>query len=207
MDKRGIFEDIEKHLLNDEKPSDYLNDLKEKGVLDQKPFNKVKDLEGVEQSKKHHPEGNVWIHTMMVVDEGAKLREKVKDKKAFMWCLLLHDLGKLRTTKLRNGRWTSYDHDKVGEGESREFLSDFTEDEKFIDKVSKLTRYHMHLLYIKNKLPYADIEGMKKYTNAEELSLVFLSDRLGRGDLTDWERRKINEEVDKFREQYKKVVV
>lgn len=207
MNKKDIYEDIEKHLLEDQKPSDYLNGLKEKGLLDENPFNKVKGLEKIEQSPKHHPEGNVWIHTMMVVDEGAKVREKVKDKKAFMWCLLLHDLGKLSTTSFRKGRWTSYDHDKVGEDENRRFLSEFSDDEKFINKVSKLTRYHMHLLYIMNKMPYSDIEGMKRYTDAEELAMVFLSDRLGRGGLTNKDIEEVKQEVNEFRDRYKKVAV
>jgi putative nucleotidyltransferase with HDIG domain len=202
MDENELYREIEKHLLDDKKPSDFLNELKEKNLLDEFPFKKIKNLEDIQQSAKHHPEGNVWVHTMMVVDEGAKLRDKVKDKRVFMWCLLLHDLGKVTTTKLRRGRWTSYDHDKVGEEEGREFLRHFTDDEEFISKVSKLIRYHMHLLYIMNKMPYADIKGMETYTDVYDLSMVFLSDRLGRGGLTNEDIEEVREQVKKFREQY-----
>ena len=172
--------------------------------LDEVPFIGLKKLEEIQQSPKHHPEGNVWVHTMMVVDEGAKHRDEVEDKRALMWTLLLHDIGKVKATKLKKGRWISYDHDKVGEIDAREFLEYFTKDEIFINKVAKLTRYHMHLLYIINKLPYADIEGMLKWTDIKELSIVFISDRLGRGDVSYKEKEEIMREIKSFKKNYSK---
>lgn len=200
MDSMKLFKEIENHLLMDEKPSLYLNEIKNKGLLDEEPFSNLKKLEDMQQSVKHHPEGNVWIHTMMVVDEGVKYREKVHDKKAFMWCLLLHDIGKVKTTRLRKGRWTSYDHDKVGEREGKLFLDYFIDDEEFKIKVSKLIRYHMHLLYIMNELPFADMDGLRKSVDINDISYVFLSDRFGRGNLSEDDRIKVKKEVEKFRE-------
>lgn len=202
MNKIELFKKIEKHLLEDEKPSIYLNKIKEDGDMELAPFSILKKLEEAQQSEKHHPEGNVWIHTMMVVDEGVKYRDKVSDKKAFMWGLLLHDIGKIKTTRLRKGRWTSYDHDKVGEEEGRKFLKEIINDNKFIEKVCVVIRYHMHLLYIMNKLPFADIRGMRERSNLEDLGYVFLSDRLGRGGLTESDIREIKNEVEKFRIKY-----
>lgn len=204
MEDSKLFCDIEEHLLQDKKPSIYLEKLKEEGFLNEKPYIGLKKLENVMQSPKHHPEGDVWVHTMMVVDEGAKHREEVEDKSALMWTLLLHDIGKVKATKLKKGRWVSYDHDKVGEVEARGFLEYFTKDEKFINKVVKLIRYHMHLLYIINKLPYGDIPGMIKFTDIQELSVVFISDRLGRGDVTYEEREEIMREIKNFKKNYSK---
>ncbi|MEO2508312.1 HD domain-containing protein [Clostridium paraputrificum] len=198
------FNEIEKHLLEDEKPSIYLNELKTSGELSVEPFNWLISLEKIEQSPKHHPEGDVWAHTMMVVDKGSSYRDYVEDKKVFMWALLLHDLGKRSTTKLRNGRWTSYDHDKVGRKDSYDFLSCFNLDEEFKTKVSILVRYHMHLLFIMNKLPYGDIKGMKKEANLHDLSYVFLSDRLGRGGMDKEEIEKVEKEVELFRNKFLK---
>lgn len=200
MDSMKLFKEIENHLLMDEKPSLYLNEIKNKGLLDEEPFSNLKKLEDMQQSAKHHPEGNVWIHTMMVVDEGVKYREKVHDKKAFMWCLLLHDIGKVKTTRLRKGRWTSYDHDKVGEREGKLFLDYFIDDEEFKIRVSKLIRYHMHLLYIMNELPFADMDGLRKSVDINDISYVFLSDRFGRGNLSEDDKIKVKKEVEKFRE-------
>lgn len=200
MNDIKLFKEIEQHLLKDEKPSLFLNKIKDNGLLNHKPFRELKKLEEMQQSPKHHPEGNVWIHTMMVVDEGAKYREKVNDRRAFMWCLLLHDIGKIKTTKLRKGRWTSYNHDKVGEEDGMLFLNNFIQDKEFKNKVCKMIRYHMHLLYIMNKLPFADMQGLKKNVDINDISYVFLSDRFGRENLTNEDKIKIKKEVDKFRE-------
>lgn len=202
MNINEIFLNIEEHLLKDNKPSIYLNNLKFNGELDETPFYMLKRLEKVDQSPKHHPEGNVWNHTMMVIDNGAKYRDKADDKRAFMWALLLHDIGKFNTTKLRNGRLTSYDHDKEGEKEGKDFLKYFTSDKKFIEKVTKLIRYHMHLLFLTNNLPYADKKGIGKSVNINDISLVFLSDRLGRGGVDEVEARKVKNDVEKFFKEY-----
>ncbi|WP_291670061.1 HD domain-containing protein [Clostridium sp.] len=204
MKLQDKFNEIEKHLLEDDKPSSYLNELKTSGELSVEPFNWLISLEKIEQSPKHHPEGDVWVHTMMVVDKGSSYRDYVEDKKVFMWALLLHDLGKRSTTKLRNGRWTSYDHDKVGRKDAYDFLSYFNLSEEFKGKVSILVRYHMHLLFIMNKLPYGDIKGMKTEANLHDLSYVFLSDRLGRGGMNKEEIEKVENEVDLFRKKFLK---
>ena len=202
MNLLQIFNNIQSHLLEDEKPSIYLCEIKDKGYLDDIPFCHIKNLQKIEQSPKHHPEGNVWIHTMMVVDTGAKYRHKAKDKIAFMWTLLLHDIGKISTTKLRKGRITSYDHDKVGEKEVLDFLSYFNVDSDFAYNVSKLVRYHMHLLFIYNNLPYGDIEGLLREVDINDIALVFLSDRLGRGGLSKKDEEKVVKQVKDFYDEY-----
>ncbi|MGG7176242.1 HD domain-containing protein [Clostridium paraputrificum] len=204
MNIKELFLEVEDHLLKDEKPSVYLNEAKNKGLFDAVPFLWLKNLEKVDQSPKHHPEGNVWIHTMMVVDKGAKERKDSRDKRALMWALLLHDIGKAKTTKLRKGRLTSYDHDKVGEEEGRKFLKFFIDDNNFIDKVVKLIRYHMHLLFISKNMPYGDIEGMKKEADLHELAIVFASDRLGRGGIDKKEKEEVEMEITKFKYKYNK---
>ena len=180
MDLHDIYLDIENHLLNDEKPSDYLNEIYNNELFKEMPFNTLYKLKKVEQSPKYHPEGNVWNHTMMVVDEAAKVKLKSKNLKVFMWASLLHDIGKPSTTKIRNGRITSYDHDKVGERLVKEFLLHFTDDNKFINEVCGLVRYHMHILYVVNNLPYKDMKGMRESTDINEVALIGLCDRMGR---------------------------
>lgn len=106
------FDEITKHLMNDISPSVYFNNMDRE--LEAYPLNMLAKLKHVEQSKKHHPEGNVWNHTMMVVDEAAKIREHCNNSMVVMWASLLHDIGKPDTTKVRKGRITSYDHDIVG---------------------------------------------------------------------------------------------
>jgi len=115
-----------------------------------------------------------------VTNEASKVKDKSKDPKVFMWAALLHDIGKPLTTRTRKGKITSYDHDKVVAELANEFLSEFTDDKDFIEKVSALIRYHMHILYVHKDLPFADIKGMREQTDIDEVALLGLCDRLGR---------------------------
>lgn len=201
MTDKEIFLNIEEHLLNDDKPSTYLEEVARFHILDKYPFSMIKDLEDVGQNPKFHPEGSVLIHTKMVVDEGAKNREKSKNKRVFMWALLLHDIGKKPTTKLRKGRLTSYDHDIVGANMVREFLAYFNEDEEFISQVRGLVRWHMQSLFVTKDMKFQNIGGMLEDVDINEIVLVSLSDRLGRGGLDDEEIKNTIVQVNKFKEK------
>ena len=193
------FLEIEKHLLNDEKPSIYLNEQVENGDFDEYPLSMIKDLLTVEQNPIYHPEGNVFIHAMMVVGEGATVRERSKDKKAFMWALLLHDLGKKPTTKLRKGKLTSYNHDTVGAKMAREFLEYFNQDEVFINKVISLVRWHMQILFVTKNSRFQNIKQMLEDVDVDEMILVSRCDRLGRGNLNKLKREETLKEVENFK--------
>ncbi len=175
--KQQFYLDIENHLMTDEKPSKYLN---YDNLFTEYPFTMIGDLKNAEQSPVYHPEGNVWEHTMLVVDEAAKRKSESSNERVFMWTALLHDIGKPSTTKLRNGKITSYDHDKVGADLSRKFLAEFNEDSAFIEKVSALIRWHMQVLHVVKSLRFADIDGMKKETSVYDVALLGLCDRMGR---------------------------
>jgi len=175
-----LYNDIEWHLIEDAKPSDYLNGLYEEPLFVEFPFTLIYPLKSTVQSPEHHPEGNVWNHTLLVVDEAAELKVKSRNAPVLMWAAFLHDIGKPPTTRTRRGKITSYDHDKVGAALSREFLQAFTENEKFIDEVSQLIKYHMQILYVVKDMPYADIKGMKLETDIKELALLGFCNRLGR---------------------------
>jgi putative nucleotidyltransferase with HDIG domain len=175
-----LFELIETHILKDEKPSDFLSSIAGGQDFQKYPFSLLLDLKGAEQSPVYHPEGNVWNHTMLVVDQAAERRNQSKDAKSFMWAALLHDIGKPATTRKRKGKITSYDHDKAGAKLAREFLSLFSEDKPFIDRVCTLILFHMQILYVVKGLPYADIQGMRAFGDIDEIALLGLCDRLGR---------------------------
>lgn len=185
-----LYSEIAKHLLEDNKPSVYLNEIYDSPLFLKYPFKLLYDLRKAEQSLKHHPEGNVWNHTLLVVDEASKRKGKSKNEVVFMWSALLHDIGKPSTTKSRKGKITSYDHDKAGAKLAREFLCCFTEDENFINDVCQLVYYHMHILFVVNRLPFGDIEGMKRNTDVSEVALLGLCDRLGRGKVNKTDEEK-----------------
>ncbi|MFB0920074.1 MAG: HDIG domain-containing protein [Oscillospiraceae bacterium] len=175
-----LFEEINKHLLEDEKPSVFLNAIYNESLFSEYPFEMLFCLKGVEQSPVHHPEGNVWNHTLLVVDEAANLKGRSKNQTVFMWAALLHDIGKASTTQVRRDKITAYDHDKAGQELSKAFLSVFSDDEKFINEVSQLVRYHMQILFVVNDMSFADIGGMRRNTDINEIALLGLCDRIGR---------------------------
>lgn len=97
------------------------------------------------QSPVHHPEGSVFSHTMMVVDEAAKLRTGDKERDlVLMYGALLHDAGKPLTTEVHDdGRITSYEHDRKGVEPAREFLLRLKVSLQLVDKVALMVKHHM----------------------------------------------------------------
>lgn len=189
-----LFHSVGDHLLKDAMPSDYLERIVKHSEFNRYPWNMLLELKKTEQSKVHHPEGNVWNHTLLVVDQAARHRAESKDPFVFMWAALLHDIGKPDTTKIRKGRITAYNHDKVGAHLSKDFLITFSTDNKFIDHVSALVKYHMQVLYVLKDLPYQDIKGMSRDTDIYEVALLGLCDRLGRKgacEIEEEENRKL----------------
>lgn len=179
---KELFNEINSHLMTDEKPSIFLNSLLSSEAFNKEyPFTMLSGLQNIEQSPKYHPEGNVWIHTTMVVDNAAIRKSQSTDPSAFMWAALLHDTGKADTTRVRRCKITSYNHEKLGEKLTADFLKEFIDDADFISKVAALVRWHMQLLHIVKASPYAQLDKMKGQVNAKELALLGLCDRLGRG--------------------------
>lgn len=175
-----LFEKIDKCLLKDERPSIRIRELSKERSFMLFPFSMLLKLEKTQQSPKHHPEGNVWNHTMMVVDKASEMKSRSSSPRVLLWAAFLHDLGKPETTKIRNGRITAYDHDKVGSELAEIFLKELTDDEDFIERVKWLVRYHMQILYVVKGLPYQDVAGIKAHTDVEEAALLGYCNRLGR---------------------------
>ncbi|MDR3583875.1 MAG: HDIG domain-containing protein [Desulfosporosinus sp.] len=192
------FIEFDAHLMNDKKPSNYFLELSKTGIFEVKyPYTLLGDLMKVPQSPKHHPEGSAWNHTMLVLDNAGEIKHLSQNPKVLMWSALLHDLGKASTTKLTKGRITSYDHDKLGERLAEKFLKELTGDDEFIKQVSKMVRWHMQILFVTKGLPFADIRKMASEVSIDEVALLGLCDRLGRGNMT----------LDKRLEEEKSIVI
>ena len=207
MTCKELFLKVDDILLNSDKPSVEIRKLINEGEFNQKPFIKVKNLEDIEQNLVHHPEGNVLNHTLLVIDKACEYKEQSKDKRVFMWAAFLHDLGKLTKTKKRKGRITAYGHDLQGEILSRQFLHQVTEDEKFINEVCILVKYHMQPLFYDKKLPYFREKEIINDSDYKEISLLSLADRLGRLSLCEekvkQEEKRINNFKNFFADKYK----
>lgn len=178
-----LLNEINNHILLEEQPSIFLNSILNTKIFKEHPFLMLYRLKDTEQSPIHHPEGNVWNHTMLVVDCAAKQKNKSKDKKVFMWAALLHDIGKAETTKNKKGKITAYNHESVGADLCVKFLQEFTTNDKFIKKVTGLVRWHMQILHVVKDMPFADIKAMKEETDINEVALLGYCDRMGRTNI------------------------
>ena len=141
LPKERVFEEFSKLLLKADKPSMGLEFLRDCGWIVH--FPELKNLDGCPQNPVWHPEGDVWVHTMMVVDNAALLRDQVPEdwRLAYMFGALLHDIGKPDTTVLP--RCTAHGHDRVGAELSIEFMHRLTDDKRLIDRVERIVRLHM----------------------------------------------------------------
>lgn len=175
-----LFEEMRGHLLNDERPSEYFNRISGEKCFGEYPFSMLLRLKEVPQSPKHHPEGNVWNHTMLVVDEAAENKAKSNEPEVLLWAALLHDIGKADTTRTRKGRITAYNHEKAGAVLAEKFLKEFLGSNETIQRITALIRWHMQILFVTKSMEFADIETMLQETELEEVALLGYCDRMGR---------------------------
>jgi tRNA nucleotidyltransferase (CCA-adding enzyme) len=110
-----VWSEIEKLLLRAERPSIGFALALDLGVIDQ-VLPGMRPLVGCEQEPEWHPEGDVWTHTLMVIDQARTLNEDL-DRPRLITVMLgavCHDLGKPATTAVIDGRIRSLEHEEQG---------------------------------------------------------------------------------------------
>jgi len=138
-----IFEEMNKALLKAKKPSVFFRELRRMDHL-KEFFPELEATIGVEQNPKYHPEGDVFEHTMLVVDCAAELRHRAKEPLAFMISALLHDLGKAVATQVQeDGKITAIGHETLGLPVVEKQLRRITNHAKIIQYVLNQTELHM----------------------------------------------------------------
>jgi tRNA nucleotidyltransferase (CCA-adding enzyme) len=136
-----IFEELRKLLMKARKPSLGFEFLRSTRLL--RFFPELAALPGVPQDPKWHPEGDVWVHTMLVVDEAAALRTGGEDDLALMYGALCHDFGKPAASIEDAGRVRTPAHDAIGARMAREFLERLRAPGRLCDQVDALVKYHL----------------------------------------------------------------
>lgn len=142
LSKERVEGELQKALLKAEKPSVFFEVLREMDQLDFW-FPELSDLLGVPQNPKYHAEGDVWVHTMMVIDEAAKLKFKAKNPFGFMLAAVAHDFGKAVCTEVINGAVHAYEHETKGLPLIERFLKRITNETKLIEYVMNISALHM----------------------------------------------------------------
>jgi tRNA nucleotidyltransferase (CCA-adding enzyme) len=119
-----VWGEIEKLLLKSRSPSIGFALALELGVVE-RLFPELGALVGCPQEPEWHPEGDVWVHTLLVIDQA---RSRIDDLEyppqvAVMLGAVCHDLGKPVTTAFIDGRIRSLDHEEAGVGPATALLN------------------------------------------------------------------------------------
>ncbi len=118
-----IWAEVEKWLLQSRRPSIGLDAARDLGTTE-KLWREIHFLIGCPQDPAVHPEGDVFIHTGMVLDEARKLIDDLPRPKqlAVMLAALCHDFGKPHSTKIEDGRIKARDHERLSLAMTNQFL-------------------------------------------------------------------------------------
>ena len=158
MTNQNLFLEIEKHLLEDVKPSIFLNKIKNEESFKNSSFNIFNQLNKENQIHQSNP----WTHTLNVVDLASKYKDLSNNPKAFMWAALFHDIGKIR----------------VGGEITRRLLREYSDDTYLNEKIISLVKHHSAPIFIINRVSYSIIDLINT-ADIHDVALLSLCNRLG----------------------------
>ncbi len=138
-----IHAEFDKLVMLSKRPSLGIYWLKDIGRL-QEVLPELAATIGIQQEPTWHPEGDVFEHSMQAFDGAAARRGvDIGTHKLLCYAALCHDLGKVTTTKIIDGRLRSLGHDAAGVAPTRALCKRLTGNKKLIEHVALLVRHHM----------------------------------------------------------------
>lgn len=145
LPKERIWEEWKKFALKGNYPMLGLNSLLFADWL--KHFPEISSMMKVQQDPEWHPEGDVYLHTCLVVKEAVDIanREHLDDddRMTLFFAALCHDMGKPETTKMENNRWRAKGHCEAGVASAESFLNRIGAPLWLIAKVKPLVAEHL----------------------------------------------------------------
>jgi putative nucleotidyltransferase with HDIG domain len=159
-----------------------------------KKFSWVNDMHGVPQSPVYHAEGDVAVHTQMVLtalEQMEVFKALDEQEREVVWtAALMHDVEKRSTTFTdEQGQVVSPGHAKKGAVTTRRILyRDFATPFKIREQITGLVRYHGLPLWVFEKPdPVQAITKASLEVNTRLLAILATADVLGRicGDAGD----------------------
>lgn len=115
LPKERIWGEFEKLFLLARRPSIGLQAALELGIIE-KLLPELLPMVGCPQDPQWHPEGDVWVHTLMAVDQAVALSQGLPKelKLTVVLAVLLHDIAKPQTTVFDRGHIRSPEHEERG---------------------------------------------------------------------------------------------
>jgi poly(A) polymerase len=155
--------------------------LDETGLLNE-VLPEIARMKGVEQPPQFHPEGDVWVHTLMLLEQ-----LEAGCSETLAWGALLHDVGKPPTFKRAPDRIRFDGHVEVGVAMGAEICRRF----RFSNEETRQV-----LALIENHMRFMDAQRMKESTLKrffrlerfeEHLALHRMDSMAASGNLESWE--------------------
>jgi poly(A) polymerase len=142
--------------------------LDESGLLAQ-VLPEIKRLQGVEQPPRFHPEGDVWTHTLMLLE-----KLPAGTSATLAWGMLLHDVGKPATftppDPAKPGDRIRFNgHVEVGVAVARTILARLRFSNEDCEQIVALVKHHMQ---------FGDVKQMKQSTLKRFLRLPKFEEHL-----------------------------
>ena len=194
LPRERLGEEMKKLLVKGEWPSLGLAFLRNVGVI-AVLFPELQALIGCQQEPEWHPEGDVWVHTLMVVDEAARLCREADNAGAgagddddderfiVVAAALCHDLGKPGTTVVEGGRIRSRDHEAQGEAPTRSFCERLGVAHDVVDAIVAAVKDHLKPFQLwreRDKLQEGAIRRLALRVPLRRLCRVASADFFGR---------------------------
>ena len=187
LPKARIGAEWRKLLLDSPTPGAGLEAMRSLSVTDQ-IHPELAALVDTPQDTKWHPEGDVWVHTILTVDAAADVvrREHLERDVALviLTAALCHDLGKPATTRVVDGRLRSYGHERAGVAPTERLLAGFEWRDGLTRAIVPLVRNHLFPTTVTEPTPTAVRRLAERLQPASirDLLLVAEADVRGRGD-------------------------
>jgi poly(A) polymerase len=142
----------------------------------------VQAMVNVNQNPLHHPEGDVFDHTMLLLkglEKGCNL--------TLALAALLHDVAKPVTKGEKNGQPTFYGHHQVGADMARDILNRLKYPNEVTSKVVSHVEQHMDFMYVQEMRKAKLMRFVGQPNFAELLELHRLDSTAGRVKLENHE--------------------
>jgi poly(A) polymerase len=141
----------------------------------------VAAMRGCEQTPDHHPEGDVFIHTLTL------LQHMVDPTETLAYGCLLHDVAKPPCRQPVGSRVTFYGHPELGAGMATEILQRLKRSRAVTEQVAWLVRHHLRY----TQAPKMRLSTLKRFLRddsiGELLELCRIDALSSNGDLSYYE--------------------
>lgn len=180
LPKERLYEEFRKLFLKASRPSLGLRLLDAMEAISH--FPELEALKAVPQEPLYHPEGDVWIHTLLCIDAMAAQRcGDAKEDMILMFAVLCHDFGKPATTATIDGRIRAIGHEIAGLEPTRTFLSRLSDEQQLFETVLPLVEHHLKpVQFFSQGAKSAAIRRLSTRVNLQRLVAVARADFLGR---------------------------